>query len=382
MKRHVCEPRPDWRAKVESIGLTYHSHESGPYWDESACYELSAADVHALESAANTLHALCIEAAEAVIENAWWTRLGIPAIAVPAILNSWERDDFSLYGRFDLAYDGITPPKMLEYNADTPTALVEASVAQWFWLQETRPGADQFNSIHERLIEAWRRFSGGTIHFSSIKNNPEDEMTVLYLRDTCEQAGVRTKPVFIEDIGWDAGAKRFVDLAGDVIERSFKLYPWEWLWHEDFGPHLTGDNVRFIEPAWKMLLSNKGLLPILWELFSSHPNLLTAHETAASLGDCYIRKPKLSREGANVTWVEGGVTVEESGGDYGEEGFVFQAVANMPEFAGNRPVFGVWMVDHEAAGLGIREDTRRITGNLSRFVPHFFPAMKEKQTFD
>ena len=41
----------------------------------------------------------------------------------------------------------------------------------------------------------------------------------------------------------------------------------------------------------------------------------------------------------------------------------------------NRPVFGVWMVDHEAAGLGIREDTRRITGNLSRFVPHFFPAM-------
>ena len=374
MKRHACEPRSDWRAKVESVGLTYHSHEAGPYWDESACYELSAADVRALESAANTLHALCIEAAEVVIENAWWTRLGIPAIAVPAILNSWERDDFSLYGRFDLAYDGITPPKMLEYNADTPTALVEASVAQWFWLQETHADADQFNSIHERLIEAWRRFSDGTIHFSSIKDHPEDEMTVLYLRDTCEQAGVRTKPVFIEDIGWDANAKRFVDLAGDVIERSFKLYPWEWLWHEDFGPHLTNDSVRFIEPAWKMLLSNKGLLPILWELFSGHPNLLPAHETAAPLGDCYIRKPKLSREGANVTWVEGGVTLEESNGDYGEEGFVFQAVANMPEFAGNRPVFGVWMVDHEAAGLGIREDTRRITGNLSRFVPHFITA--------
>lgn len=95
-----------------------------------------------------------------------------------------------------------------------------------------------------------------------------------------------------------------------------------------------------------------------------------------SLADCYIRKPKLSREGANVTWVERGVTMEESGGDYGEEGFVFQAVANIPEFAGNRPVFGVWMVNHEAAGLGIREDTRRITGNLSRFVPHFFPAME------
>lgn len=374
MKRHVCQPRSDWRARVESVGLTYHSHEQGPYWDESACYELSVAEVNAVETAANALHHRCIEAAEAVIENGWWTRLGIPAAAVAGILKSWERDDFSLYGRFDLSYDGGSPPKLLEYNADTPTALVEASVAQWFWLQETRGAADQFNSIHERLIEAWRRWAGQTIHFSSIKDNPEDEMTVLYLRDTCEQAGVKTKSVFVEDLGWDARAKRFVDLDHQPIERCFKLYPWEWLWHEEFGVHLAAAPVQFIEPTWKMLLSNKGLLPILWELFPDHPNLLPAYETAAPLGDSYIRKPKLSREGANVTWVERGVVLEENSGDYGEEGHVFQAVASVPEFDGQRPIFGVWMVDHEAAGLGIREDTRRITGNLSRFVPHFFPA--------
>ena len=374
MKRHVCQPRPDWRARVESVGLTYHSHECGPYWDESACYELSADDVSALESAGNTLHPLCIAAAAAVIENDWWTRLGIPAAAVPGILNSWERDDFSLYGRFDLSYDGMSPPKLLEYNADTPTALVEASVAQWFWLQDTRAEADQFNSIHERLIEAWRRWAGQTIHFSGIKDNPEDEMTVLYLRDTCDQAGANTKPVFIEDIGWDARARRFVDLHLTPIERCFKLYPWEWLWHEEFGPHLLHESVQFIEPTWKMLLSNKGLLPILWELFPGHPNLLAAYEAAAPLGNSYVRKPKLSREGANVSLIAHGAVLEESAGDYGEEGFVFQALADGPTFAGNHPVFGVWMVDHEAAGLGIREDTRLITGNLSRFVPHFFPA--------
>jgi len=191
MQRHRCHPRTDWPAKVEEVGLTYHTHDEGIYWDESACYELTADEVNALEAAANTLHPLCIEAAEAVIENAWWSRLGIPAVAVPSVLRSWERDDFSLYGRFDLSYDGITPPKLLEYNADTPTALVEASVAQWFWLQDTHPSADQFNSIHERIIEAWRRWAGTTIHFSSIKDHPEDEMTVLYLRDTCEQAGVK-----------------------------------------------------------------------------------------------------------------------------------------------------------------------------------------------
>lgn len=372
MLRHPCPPRTDWRAKVEAVGLTYHSHADGPYWDESACYELTADEVSALETAANTLHGLCIQAAEAVVDNAWWTRLGIPAPAVPAILRSWDDDDFSLYGRFDLSYDGHTSPKLLEYNADTPTALVEASVAQWFWLQDTHAAADQFNSIHERLIEAWRRWAGRTIHFSSIKAHSEDEMTVLYLRDTCEQAGVQNKSVYIEDLGWDLRRKSFVDLDDTPINHCFKLYPWEWLWHEGFGVHLATAQTRFIEPTWKMLLSNKGLLPILWELFPGHPNLLPAYDRAAPLGNRYVRKPKLSREGSNVTWVEGGVVVEETGGDYGDEGHVYQALAALPDFDGHHPIFGVWMIDHEAAGLGIREDTRRITGNLSRFVPHFF----------
>jgi glutathionylspermidine synthase len=372
MQRRICHPRTEWRKRVESVGLTYHSHDHGPYWDESACYELTAGEVDALEAAANQLHYLCIDAAEAVINNNWWSRLGIPEAAVPAILRSWERDDFSLYGRFDFSFDGVTPPKLLEYNADTPTALVEAAVAQWFWLQDTHPDADQFNSIHERLIEAWKRWRGNTIHFSSIKEHPEDEQTVLYLRDTCEQAGVKTKSIFVEDIGWDAKRGRFVDLENEIIERAFKLYPWEWLWHEEFSTHLANDPAQFIEPTWKMLLSNKGLLPILWELFPNHPNLLAAHESSATLGEHYIRKPKLSREGANVARVEGGVVVEETDGDYGEEGYVYQALANVPDFGGHHPIFGVWVVDHEAAGLGIREDTSKITGNLSRFVPHFF----------
>lgn len=372
MQRLTCQPRNDWRKRVESVGLTYHSHDLSPYWDESACYELTRSEVDLLENSANTLHSLCIEAAEAVIKNNWWNRLGIPPVAVPAIVRSWDQDDFSLYGRFDLSYDGNGEPKMLEYNADTPTALVEASVAQWFWLEETHPDADQFNSIHERLIEAWRRCKGQLIHFSGIKEHAEDEMTVLYLRDTCEQAGVKTASVNIEDIGWDKAKKCFVDLDLSHIEHCFKLYPWEWMWHEEFATHLTNDRTRFIEPTWKMLLSNKGLLPVLWELFPEHPNLLPAYDTAAPLGGNHIRKPKLSREGGNITWVESGVVIEETGGDYGTEGHIYQAVATMPEFQGNHPVFGVWVIDHEAAGLGIREDTRRITGNLSRFVPHFF----------
>ncbi|MFT3783244.1 MAG: glutathionylspermidine synthase family protein [Nibricoccus sp.] len=372
MRRLVCTPREDWRRKVEEIGLTYHSHENGPYWDESACYELTAREVDELEQAANTLHRLCIDAAEQIIERNWWDRLRIPEAARPAILQSWERDDFSLYGRFDLAYDGATPPKLLEYNADTPTSLLEASVAQWFWLEECRPAADQFNSIHERLIAAWQRRGGDLVHFASVRDHDEDGMTVNYLRDTCEQAGIKTKWLAVEDIGWDGQAQRFVDVELQSISSCFKLYPWEWMWAEDFAQHLEKASTRFLEPPWKMLLSNKGILPILWELYPEHPNLLPASATEQAMLGSYVRKPLLGREGSNVSVYENGQAVLTSDGEYGEEGFVFQQRATIPCFEGNHPIFGAWIVDHEAAGLGIREDTTLITGNLSRFVPHFF----------
>jgi glutathionylspermidine synthase len=376
MQRHSIIPRPTWQAQVEALGFTYHTHDGGPYWDESAYYEFSAREVDELEAAANTLHELCIEAAQVVIDRGWWSRLGIPPQAIPTILASWERDDPSVYGRFDFAYDGRTPPKLLEYNADTPTALVEASVVQWHWLRDRFPHGDQFNSIHEHLIEAWRHVAAERVHFAGVRDLPEDEQTLAYLADTCVQAGFQVSWLAIDDLGWDPNARTFLDLDSHRVEALFKLYPWEWLWHEPFAENLHEAATLFIEPPWKLLLSNKGLLPVLWELYPDHPNLLPAYESpapfvaAAGSRASYAKKPRLSREGANVTLIESGRLLEENGGDYGEEGFIYQALAPIPEFSGNRPVCGVWVVNHEACGLGVREDKRRITGNLSRFVPH------------
>ena len=69
-----------------------------------------------------------------------------------------------MYGRFDLAYDGTTPPKLLEYNADTPTSLLEAAVIQWRWQQDMRPERDQFNSIHERLLADCGDYTAHVVH--------------------------------------------------------------------------------------------------------------------------------------------------------------------------------------------------------------------------
>ena len=151
MRRIANDPRPDWQKKVESVGLTWHSLEQ-PYWNESAFYEFTAKEVDVLEAATNELEKMTLAAAQHIIDNRLYSRMGIPEIAVPLIESSWEAEPPSLYGRFDLAYDGVHPPKLLEYNADTPTSLLEAAVVQWYWLQDVFPKRDQFNSLHERLI--------------------------------------------------------------------------------------------------------------------------------------------------------------------------------------------------------------------------------------
>ncbi|MFF0472340.1 glutathionylspermidine synthase family protein [Streptomyces sp. NPDC004284] len=391
MERHTIEPRPGWQETVEEQGLVYPltRHPDGslrPYWDESAYYSFSLPEVEALEEVVEELHALCLGAAAHIVEQDRFAELGItdPKLA-GLVAESWRRRDElpSLYGRFDLRYDGTGPAKMLEYNADTPTSLVEAASPQWFWMEERFPGADQWNSLHERLVDAWRRqahlLPPGPLHFAHSDGDElgEDLMTVAYLRETAQQAGLDTEMLSVERIGWDRLSRRFVDDRLRFIRSCFKLYPWEWLTTDRFGRHVldTLDNgggtgtTCWIEPAWKMLLSNKALLAILWELNPGHPNLLPAHldgprELASTTG--WVAKPLLGREGAGVTLHEAGTEPFVRDG----EACCYQELAPLPDFDGNRVVLGAWVVEDEAAGLGIRESAGLVTDEYARFLPH------------
>jgi glutathionylspermidine synthase len=373
MKREERVPRVDWQRKAEELGFHFHSID-GVYWDERACYRFSAAEIDKLELATAELQTRSIEAVGRVIEKREYERFHIPEAFHALIERSWEDDDKSLYGRFDLSWDGSGEPKMLEYNADTPTALLEAGVAQWYWLQDVFPQHDQFNSIHEKLIERWKDMRGqlpadGRVYFTCDADSPEDQGTLDYLRDTAIQAELQAPAIDIADIGWDG--KRFVDLDGRPMGALFKLYPWEWMAREEFGQHLLGRTMAVIEPPWKMLLSNKAILPILWEMFPEHPNLLKASFEPGRFATDYVKKPLYSREGANVSITADGKTLEVPG-DYGEEGFVWQAYHPLARFGANYTVIGSWIVGEEPAGIGIREDESPITRNTSRFVPHYF----------
>jgi glutathionylspermidine synthase len=322
---------------------------------------------------------MALNAAQHVVGSGRWEEFAVPAEWVPVVEANWRArmdacsDAFTLFGRMDLSYDGHGPAKLLEYNADTPTACLEASVAQWEWLRAVRPEADQFNSLHEKLIDAWRALRTSTtdapLHFAAVADSAEDWGNTDYLRDTAMQAGWRTVALPIERIGWNG--KAFVDEFNVPIERLFKLYPWEWLAREEFGSALLASPMKLIEPPWKMLLANKALLVVLWELYPGHPNLLPAYYDPAPLGGRYAKKPKLAREGANVTLVDGGA-IESVDGAYGAEGYVYQALAPLPRFGADHTVIGSWIVGDAPAGIGIREDASPVTRNTSRFVPHYF----------
>jgi glutathionylspermidine synthase len=62
--------------------------------------------------------------------------------------------------------------------------------------------------------------------------------------------------------------------------------------------------------------------------------------------------------------------VGRTGGEYGEEGFIYQEFFPLPSFDGNYPLIGSWVIGQQPAGIGIREAGSLITDNWSRFLPH------------
>jgi len=353
VRREHGTPRDGWEKTIESQGLAYHraAHPEGltrPYWDESIHYVFSLEEVEELEEQVEELHGMCLHAVEHVVSTGRYADFAIPSWAEADVARSWERRDPHLYARFDLRYDGTGPAKLLEYNADTPTSLVESSIVQWYWKQDVFGSDDQWNSLHEALVARWQqispRFAPGPVHFAWTNEDEtgEEVMTIAYLQETAEQAGIQGMAIAMEDIGWDGG--RFLDLAERELSTVCKLYPWEWIVSEPFGRFVPQARTAWVEPIWKMVLSNKALLVLLWELFPGHPNLLPTYLNTPSDLSSYIQKPLLGREGASMRIVTPeGVRVATEG-EYGAEGFVFQEFHALPDFDGEHPVLGAWVM--------------------------------------
>lgn len=429
MLRRVTDTcRENFEKLVMDQGLVYNetvlpSGEKVSYWNEGVFYTLTPEETEALHQATQLIFSMCIDAGDYMVAHPEvMIRMGIPEWTHKQIIRTWNLEPArgSVYGRFDVRYahsyglrggtvtddPTLNDPKLLEFNADTPTALVESARIQWFAQKDAGVGTDQWNGIEDMLIAAWKRnlkLLGNDLGHEPIvyfaydlnEESGEDLMSTEFLRDTCDQAGYKTALVTMQEITWSAELGFYDDRSGTPahIDVIFKLYPWEWMLHEQFG--LTAfldmerpDGTIWIEPPYKMLWSNKGLLAVLWQLFGDDPVksrlLLPTYFEAdkpAEMVD-YARKPLLGREGANVSLYKNNEPLDQ-GEDkhYGDEGFVVQALAPLPNYPGpngnNHPVLGIWIVDGDPAGLGIRESDGLVTDNLSRFTASAIEAISD-----
>lgn len=384
MLRIASQPRDNWQRQASEFGFHFHTMYGEPYWDESAYYQFTLQQIEDdLEAPAEEIQQMCLQVVDEVVRDEAQLRLfQIPEAFWQPVADAWQARDPSLYSRLDFAYDGQSPAKLYENNADTPTSLYESGFWQWLWLEQLvdtgklAKQADQFNSLQEKLIQRLafiaHHYQIEQMHFACCKDTAEDRGTVQYLQDCAKEAGLRDDFVFIEDIGLSV-CGHFTDLQDQPIHTLFKLYPWEFMQREEFAGHIPAAEVNWLEPMWKSLLSNKALLPALWQRFTNHPNLLPAyfeHQLGQASESKLVKKPIFSREGANVSILQNGQPLLSADGPYGEEGFVYQAYHGLPRFADNHTLIGAWLVGDKAAGISVREDTSPITQDLSRYLPH------------
>jgi glutathionylspermidine synthase len=385
MRRIAIPERANWRERAHEAGFAFHTIGGEPYWDESAYYAFTLREIEDdIEAPTEELHGMALDMLDDIVGNEQRLRqLAIPEPFWDLIAHSWRERQPHLYGRMDLAYDGHGPAKLYEFNYDTPTSLYEAAFFQWQWLEDQQRsgrlpvGADQYNSIYECLVEAFATIAQRLprpFHFAAVRESVEDQGTIAYLRDCAVQAGIECGTLAIEDIGVSADG-RYTDLDDTVIGTLFKLYPLEDLFREEFGRFLSNAGLLLIEPPWKAVLSNKGILPMLWQKHEGHPNLLPAwfDDGTAELPNGWVRKPLHSREGANIDMhLPDGGRLQSDGPYRGP--CIRQAYHPLADFDGRSALVGSWVVGDRACGIGIREDRSLITRDTARFVPHAIVA--------
>jgi len=375
---------------LESLGFVWHTDSDETSYISDALVVISEDEAEAYYEATNTLYDMYVEAAEHVVENNLFHEIGIPFNLVEVIKESWENDlHWHLYGRFDLAggVDG-KPIKLLEFNADTPTALFETAIIQWAMLKKNGLEEEsQFNSLYESLVNNFKRlvtleedvstfeerYDGWNFLFTSVKGNSEEENTVRLLQHIATEAGFNTEFAHIDDIEFSAEDGIFYE--NKNYELWFKLIPWEdiALEESDLAMLLTSiiknQKAIIFNPAYTLLFQSKGLLKILWDLYPSHPLLLESSFEPLE-GQKQVKKPVFGREGGSVSILdEEGNDVENVDGDYDSHKMVYQAYTELPTDAQGQCYQAGVFYAYEACGLGFRKGGK-ILDNMSKFVGH------------
>ena len=375
---------------LEDIGFTWHTDTDGSKYVSDELVEITQDEAEAYYEAANTIYDMYVQAAEYIIDNNLFFDLGIPFNLIESIKKSWENDvHWHIYGRFDLA-GGIDGQdiKLIEFNADTPTALFETALLQWAILKSNNMDEKrQFNNVYEAISENFKRlitlfddtnkfeefYDGWKILFSCVEGNDEEEATTKLLQQMATDAGFVTKFEFLQNVKFDEDG--IYDSDDVNYEYWFKLYPWEDIAVDEPELATTLTNIIqnqkaiILNPAYTLLFQSKGILAILYELFPDSPYLLkTSLEPLQGIK--HVQKPVFGREGANTSIVSAnGIVETQTEGPYDNYKKVYQEYVEFPKDVHKSKYQAGVFFAYEACGLSFRKGGD-ILDNMSKFVGH------------
>ncbi len=332
--------------------------------------------------------------------------LGLPSVTWAAVRASPTELLPTLLGRFDFAAtaEGI---KMLEFNAETPTDVVEAfyvngKVCEWFGAPNPNQGMnEQLQPMFLRATECYRQYGGllGKIIFSSVDWHDEDAGTTRYL---LAQSGLAGEFVALENLRVYKGRLQVWDGRQHTpIDLMYRLHPLEKLAEEqDADGYPTGCEVlkivaegklSLINPPAAMLAQSKAMQALIWNLHEQGEFYSDEHQAAIAAymlptffenrfsGACaYVTKPVYGREGGAVTVFgpDDAVWVRDGEVNYWEQPVVYQQYVELPQLTVEtlngsycgRIIYGAFLVDGKGSGVVARVGSR-ITGNMAFYQP-------------
>ncbi len=333
--------------------------------------------------------------------------LGIPNEVLTTARILVKPEMVTVIGRFDFI-NTVEGLKMIEFNSDTPTSVVEAFYANhkacsYFGARSINDGMEvHIKEAFKTILESYKELGYATdsIVFSALGWHNEDRDTVRYLLD---QSGLPATFVALEDLRISGDRLcALIDEQLVPIDVWYRLHALEKLAVErdEQDQYPTGAHVldlvargklAIINPPSAFVAQSKALLSLIWnlhevgEFYTTEEHqmiekymLPTYMENQFINKYPYVTKPIFGREGGAVCLHEADGTLVErdEDNDYWDQPMVYQKRVEMEEVECNteigqftgRLLWGSFLVGGKASAISARIG-ERITGNLACFLP-------------
>lgn len=382
MRRVTMTPRANWRPGLSKYSFGGRAVGAGARWREDVRYEFQSSQIDLIENTADEVHGMVLQTMRWAVDNRLLGNLHLSLDAQRIVEHSWScyaeggvrsLRAGGLIGRLTFAYDGRDSLRLVGCDYDTPAGVFAAAVIQRNWLETMIGDADQFNGLHEALIERWEELAGSrrcaALHFVYSASSRIEAGEVAYLAAVAEEAGIAVHILPIQAMEWDG--RQFLDDTGQAIGWLAKRYPWQTLMASPFTDALRGGTLAVSEPPWRWAPSLGGFLALMWRLYPGHPNLCPAGFEPEEL------------DAEDSVWARESFGGSAAAWRMVDEGRIVSGSERAPSpplvwletplgFAseGAYAVIDAWIVGDKCMGMTVRESEDRAIGPDASIVPH------------